>query len=308
MNRKRWIRILKMCSGITALALLIFLGTASAATLCVDKTGANGCYTTIQLAVNNASAGDVINVEPGLYLEGSSLSVQKSVTIVSVAGAEKTKIEGSSTGVSVGTNSTVYIRGFTISGATQGVYMNAGTLTLDNNIIVGIGSHGILCSAPSNYMYYVCDIRNNTILSSGGEGIYSDECGYYCSPTIKLYNNIILDTVNLNSDSETCIYNTITGAILNTSCSNTQTQDPLFIPGSYCAVQSGSPTIDAGEPSPTNTDPDGTRINQGPCGGRYAAAFWPYPSGGPVITNLTVTPASVPQGGTITIQATGEVR
>lgn len=308
MNRKRWTRIFSMCLGMMVLMVIASLGTASAATLCVEKSGANGCYTTIQLAVNNASAGDVINVEPGLYLEGSNLSVQKSVTIVSVAGPEKTKIEGSSAGVSAGTNSTVNIRGFTISGATQGVYMHAGNLTLENNIIVGIGSHGIYCSAPSNNVNYVCDIRNNTILSSGGEGIYSDECGYYCSPTIKLYNNIISDTVNLNSDYETCIYNTITGAILNASCSSTQTADPLFIPGNYCAVQSNSPTIDAGSPSPTDNDPDNTRNNQGACGGPYAAAFWPYPSGGPVITNLTVTPASVPQGGTVTIQATGEVR
>lgn len=307
MNRKRWIRILKMLHGIgiAALAFLIFLGTASAATLCVDKTGAGGCYTTIQNAVNSAMDGvDTIEVKPGTYAEGTALNVQKTLTIVSTTGPELTRISGSSDGVSVGSNRTVTIRGFTITGGNRGVYANGATLTLKNNIIIGIGSHGVYCQESS---IYSCQLINNTILTSGGEGVYSDSC-YACGNSIfTLVNNIIADSVNLSAETESCSYNTV-GVLFNTTCTYTQTADPLFVNGGGCAVQAGSPTIDTGSNSPVDNDPDGTRNNQGACGGPGAAAFWPYPSGGPVITNLTVTPASVPQGGTITIQATGEVR
>jgi parallel beta helix pectate lyase-like protein len=46
-----------------------FSQPAAAWTLCVNPNGSNGCYSTIQAAVNNASAGEVINVEAGTYKE-----------------------------------------------------------------------------------------------------------------------------------------------------------------------------------------------------------------------------------------------
>ena len=314
MDRKRWIKWIK--GGFTGVMLVTLGGltvVASAATLCVEKTGVGAAecaatYTTIQAAVNAAADGDLIKVGPGNYSEGTGLSVQKSIEIVAVAGVEKTTINGSGDGVSVGSNRTVTIRGFTISGSNRGVYTNSAVdLTLKNNIIVGITSHGVYCNGNGDNQK--CRIVNNTIVGSGGDGIYSDTCGVNCSGNqIYVYSNIIADSINLLSNSEYCFYNTITGAILNTACSNTQTEDPLFVNNSSCAVQTGSKTIDVGSPAITDNDPDGTRNNQGACGGPQSASWWPYPSGGPVITNLTVSPASVPQGGTVTIRATGEVR
>lgn len=305
MNRKRWIRIFSMCLGILALMLLVSLSTASAATLCVDKTGANGCYTTIQGAVNSAMDGvDTIEVKPGTYTEGTELNIQKTLSIVSTAGPELTAIKGSGNGISIGSNRIVTIRGFTISGGTNGVYLtSSATLTLQNNIIVGTAGHGVYCS--ENSTNFNCILVNNTILTSGSDGVFTND--YYGTSTITLFNNVVADSINLNSNYENCSFNTV-AIILNTTCSYTQTADPLFVNGSSCAVQVGSPTIDTGSSSPVDNDPDGTRNNQGACGGPFAVAFWPYPMGGPVITNLTVTPASVPQGGTVTIQATGEVR
>ena len=43
-------------------------------------------------------------------------------------------------------------------------------------------------------------------------------------------------------------------------------------------------------------------------GGPGAANFWPEPAGGPVVTYMSVSPPSVPVGGTITLQATGKIR
>jgi hypothetical protein len=306
-TRKKYAWISPVLFTVGVVTLMItggIMGSASGATLCVEPNGAGGCYTKIQTAVNAAAEGDVINVGPENYVEGTTLNVQKSLEIVGTAGPEKTTITGSTDGITVGSNRTVTIRGFMISGTNDGVYVNGGAiLTLKNNIIIGNSGRGVYCNANA----VTCIISNNTVLSSGLDGIYSDNS---VGPveTVTLYNNIILDSVNLNNDVENCFYNTITGTILNTTCTNTQTADPLFITGHYCAVQSSSPTINAGTISPMDNDPDDTRNNQGCAGGPLAAAFWPYPSGGPVITDLTVSPASVPQGGTVTIQATGEVR
>ncbi len=60
------------------------LGTAActvtaAATLCVNKSGSHGCFSTIAAAVSHASANDTIKVSPGTYKEdvviGKSLSL-----------------------------------------------------------------------------------------------------------------------------------------------------------------------------------------------------------------------------------------
>ena len=71
-------------------------------------------------------------------------------------------------------------------------------------------------------------------------------------------------------------------------------------------LQSTSPCKDKG--SPGYLDIDGTRSDMGSFGGPGAALFWPYWEGGPVITDLSVDPVYVPRGGTISINATGEIR
>jgi hypothetical protein len=49
--------------------LAAFSQTAVAWTLCVNPTGSQGCYSTIQAAVNHASTNEVINVQAGTYKE-----------------------------------------------------------------------------------------------------------------------------------------------------------------------------------------------------------------------------------------------
>ena len=73
-------------------------------------------------------------------------------------------------------------------------------------------------------------------------------------------------------------------------------------------LASDSPCRNRGTVSAVTNDPDGTRNDMGAYGGPGSADFFPDPDGGPIVTDLTVSPASVPQGGTITIQATGEAR
>jgi hypothetical protein len=83
--------------------------------------------------------------------------------------------------------------------------------------------------------------------------------------------------------------------------------DPID-PMGYVDLLSGSPCINAGKIGSVYNDPDGTRSDMGVYGGPGAANWWPYPAGGPIVTELSVTPPSVPVGGTLTLNATGEVR
>lgn len=59
------------------------IASATAATLCVNQNGKNGCSATVSAAVSVASPGDVIKVWPGVYRE--QVIITKSLSLVSVA-------------------------------------------------------------------------------------------------------------------------------------------------------------------------------------------------------------------------------
>ena len=65
--------------------------------LCVNTTGAHGCYTTIQDAVDNANAGDVIWVEPGVYYENVHVTTAN-LTIQGGTYARKRSLFGGANG------------------------------------------------------------------------------------------------------------------------------------------------------------------------------------------------------------------
>jgi parallel beta-helix repeat protein len=139
------------------LSVLALAPLASAATLCVNPTGAYGCQQTISAAVAAASPGDIINVAPGTYPE--TVVIGKSVTLDG-ADAATTIIEakGLSTGIYVDGLSNprlagVLISGFTIRDANyEGILVtNATGVTISNNILTGndagltMGASGPTC-------------------------------------------------------------------------------------------------------------------------------------------------------------------
>lgn len=69
-----------------ACAFLFTIATSIgyANTLCVNPWGSHGCYSKIQLAVNNASPGDVVQVWPGTYKE--YVTIGKSISLIGSGG------------------------------------------------------------------------------------------------------------------------------------------------------------------------------------------------------------------------------
>jgi len=71
--------------GLTAVMVVCFgMAQATAATLCVEPTGAMGCFTEVQTAVDAAAPGDKIWVSPGVYYENvevttSNITIQGGV-------------------------------------------------------------------------------------------------------------------------------------------------------------------------------------------------------------------------------------
>ncbi len=100
--------------------------TRSASTLCV---GGSGCYSTVQAAVDAASDGDTIKINPGTYVGG--VTIAKSVSVVG-AGAFKTIIKGGGPVVTIfrdvdSAGLTVSIKGLTITGGVnRGGEVNSG--------------------------------------------------------------------------------------------------------------------------------------------------------------------------------------
>jgi hypothetical protein len=114
---------------------------ARAATLCVNTSGKQGCYTSISAAVSAASAGDTITVAPGTYSE--QVTITKPLSLVG-DNRENTIIaaNGHSNGIHVDGFTApglahVVITGFTVQDANfEGILIqNTSAATVSENIV-----------------------------------------------------------------------------------------------------------------------------------------------------------------------------
>ena len=187
--------------------------------VCIDGS----CPSSIQAAIDLASAGDTIYVASGTYNE--NIEIKDDLTIMG-EGATWTIIRGTGTDAVVSKSYQNFTKGSTIKrvaieNGTKGIELFSGILKLEQSIVRNNTGYGIyLSSSPTT-------ISNCRISSNSGDGIEA----YQSSLTIS--NNII----NSNSGSGIYLISSPASINFNTIVKN----GGSFDAGIYCS--SSAPTI-----------------------------------------------------------------
>jgi len=133
------------------------------------------------------------------------------------------------------------------------------------------------------------------------------------SPTslIKVQNNIVINSSNTAFTPSTvtqsdfnCFYNNPANVYPGTG---NITSNPMFVnqgSGDF-SLQSGSPCVDAGSPTPQEFDLDRTRNDMGVYGGSYSWANFYNNQISNSVMELLISPVATAQGNTITITGSG---
>lgn len=172
-------RTLILCSAVVFVALC---QKALAGTLCVNPAGSHNCFTSIQTAVNHASANDLIQVEAGTYNEEVVIGLPLSII---GAGANASIIDAN--GLAHG----IFVDGFDHPGLKQ---VTITGLTVENALFEGI----LVVSASDVTLRENSVINNDT--TSGlsftgaatgcpgqpGNGVYEDDETGDCGGAIHL--------------------------------------------------------------------------------------------------------------------------
>ena len=321
----------RLFMGLLACFMVFLTGQVAMGVETIYVHPTEGSYHTIADGVTAAAEGDTVLVAPGDY---ASFTVNKKVHIKSEEGPDRTSITSGEPIKFDSPGDGASISGFKISLTGVGIRVNTGCdhVSIENNIISGCGSHGVYLYARDDYLRYI-QIINNAISNNGECGIYlysyysGSSGGYGFINNWHIANNIITSNNKYGIQFVNGRYTVLgNGDLANNdfwdnTAGNASTitpspdkgnifSDPLFVNSETADfhLQATSPCIDAGSIGSVYNDPDGTRNNMGVYGGPGAANFWPDPAGGPVVTELSVSPPSVPVGGTLTLKATGKIR
>ena len=162
-------RTLIVCCAVVFAAIC---QTAVAGTLCVNPAGSHNCFSSIQAAVNHASANDLIKVDAGTYKEEVDIGIPLAII---GAGAHASIIDA--TGLAHG----IFVDGFDHPGLKQ---VTITGLTVENALFEGV----LVVSASD------ITIQNNNIIDNDatpglmftgqptgcpgqpGDGVYDLEC------------------------------------------------------------------------------------------------------------------------------------
>ncbi len=261
--------------------IFLFQTNVDAATFTVDDSG-SGDYYTIGDAVSAASSGDTIQVYPGNYQENVTL---KAGIMLFGSGPDRTVIDGgASSGIhqpAVTMAEGSLISGFKVTNGWVGISSRDCTSVIMNNVVTGNYHMGIslIADAPNSAVH--SRVINNTVADNLGATSGSPSFGIYTEPqgpgTVAdptIMNNIITGhTFGISPYMTTPImsYNDVWGNTTNYGYGaapglNDISENPLFADSQY-HLSATSPCIDAGNPAPQYTDPDGTRNDMGAYGG-----------------------------------------
>jgi nitrous oxidase accessory protein NosD len=176
--------------------LVAYAGVSTAATLTV---GPGQAYTTIQSAINAASAGDTINVKTGFYNEDLVIS-KNNLALKSIDGPGLAEIQGAALAdvVSIGSGLGVTIDGFRIlpgGSANTGIYFEGGAttdpVTIINNVIEDFNDSMAWCFYAMWGYLENTDFRfSKNTLRNSTRGIY---VWGFKNSTIEVSSNILED-------------------------------------------------------------------------------------------------------------------
>jgi len=221
--------LLRVCmlTIVLMFAVAIVCGTEGAATITVCSSGCD--YTTIQAAVNAASAGDTIIVGDGMYNE--NVDVDKRLTIRSENGSASTIVKAADLNDHVFevTADYVNISGFRVEKAKAGIYLgsDANHCNISNNFAY-LNYYGIYVRSSNNiivhntgkhnnYIIYLSYSSNNTLTNNTAD-LYNKNCIWLNYSSNNMLTN---NTANSNEFSGICLsysnYNTLKN---NTANSN----------------------------------------------------------------------------------------
>ena len=180
-----------LSAGVLAVLVLACAGTAAGATWVVDDDGGAGVdFTTIQAAVDAASAGDTIEVRGGMYVE--NVDVNKELTLIG-EGADVVTVQAvdASDHVFDVTVDYVNISGFTVMGATSSY--KAGIYLYYHAEHCNISWNNVSNSQFGIYLHY----SNNNIITNNTANLNN----YHGICLASSSNNIITNnTANLNNN------------------------------------------------------------------------------------------------------------
>lgn len=196
-------------------------GQAQAATICVNPGGTDGCFASIQAAINAAGTGDTITVAAGSYNE--NVVIDEQVTLTG-AGRDVTTVTAGNTIKPVFrvTADGVTISGFTLTGASghqEEPFQDGDGINLDGADNCVVTDNAFIANRQGAYVTGSYNAFQRNIISnniSNGVILIADEDEpTHLGDNNTFDGNTIADNIkyglNISSSNNTFINNTITG-------------------------------------------------------------------------------------------------
>lgn len=263
-------------------------------------------FQTITEAINQtvAARGDIIIVRPGTYTERFTL--KDGVTLESSGGSYRTHITGSNANqniVTAAANSV--IRGFTIrnAGTGAGVYVPAAASCTVTNCVLADSARGLVAATGTTVVF-----DNNTVYKNTTYGLRGEAGATFTTVRNNIFSTngtaFSADSGGVSASGYNCFHANTANYSGPSAAATDFAADPQFVDAAArnWHLKAASPCRNAGSPSSSYNDKDGSRNDVGADGGPNGvrdtvvpvASFTASPTSGdaPLTVNFNGTASS----------------